>query len=137
MLSTFASKTSYSTSGIIIREVPCNYANLIVCIVARTSTGCYFAASEVNNSKKMKGTSIGVGLARRLVQQIQSPSCVDEHLQDQLLIFMALARGISRMRVGELTPHSQAGLYVLSEMTGCSHSFEDGVLTIEGIGKES
>mmetsp|Transcript_21770 Transcript_21770/g.39698 ORF Transcript_21770/g.39698 Transcript_21770/m.39698 type:complete len:88 (-) Transcript_21770:382-645(-) len=83
----------------------------------------------------MKGTKIGVNLARQLDQQIRGESCVDEHLQDQLLIFMALAHGTSRIKTGELTPHSLAGLYVLTELTDCRYTFENNILTIEGIGQ--
>jgi RNA 3'-terminal phosphate cyclase (ATP) len=38
---------------------------------------------------------------------------VDEHLQDQLVIFMAMAQGVSRVRIGPIEGHTEAALYVL------------------------
>lgn len=36
--------------------------------------------------------------AGRLARALQCGACVDEHLQDQLILFMALAAGTSRVR---------------------------------------
>jgi hypothetical protein len=38
---------------------------------------------------------------------------MDEHMQDQLLIFAALAAGKSTMRVGEVTMHTKTAVYIL------------------------
>ncbi len=35
------------------------------------------------------------------------PGCVDEYMQDQLIIYMALAAGRSRVRCGPLSLHSE------------------------------
>ncbi|KAJ3413921.1 hypothetical protein HDV05_007289 [Chytridiales sp. JEL 0842] len=48
----------------------------------------------------------------------QAP-CVDEYLQDQLIVFMALARGISRMLSRDpLSDHAKGVLYVVGQMLG-------------------
>jgi len=40
-------------------------------------------------------------------------------MQDQLIIYMALARGHSRMLAGPLTLHTQTAIHFAQVMTGC------------------
>lgn len=51
--------------------------------------------------------------------QLKSASCVDEYVQDQLIIFMALAKGKSAIRCAKpLTQHTIAAIYVCELLTG-------------------
>uniref|UniRef100_A0A2A4K5N6 RNA 3'-terminal phosphate cyclase n=1 Tax=Heliothis virescens TaxID=7102 RepID=A0A2A4K5N6_HELVI len=38
--------------------------------------------------------------------------CLDTHLQDQVIIYMALAEGRSCMRVGDITQHTKTAIYI-------------------------
>lgn len=71
----------------------------------------------------------------RLEHLLQQKCCIDEHHQDQLLLYAALAKGRSELLVGdELSLHTQSLVYVLQKfMPGLVISHENRVLSIEGI----
>jgi RNA 3'-terminal phosphate cyclase (ATP) len=61
----------------------------------------------------------------RLAEEIQHGGCVDKRLQDQLVIFQALADGVSVVDQGQgrpPTPHTMAAWATLSRFTGGSRS---------------
>jgi RNA 3'-terminal phosphate cyclase (ATP) len=83
---------------------------------------------------------VGEDAARVLAQDILSGACVDEYLQDQLVIFASLARGTSRIRAGpEVSMHTKTALHFVELLTGATTKVtpqDDGtnVIEIEGIG---
>ncbi|KAI8802172.1 RNA terminal phosphate cyclase domain 1 [Cladochytrium replicatum] len=73
---------------------------------AVTSTGCILGGSAILEKGERGGTA-GSRAATELLKQIDEGGCVDEYLQDQLIIFMALAKGVSRIRTGKLLLHTR------------------------------
>jgi len=57
---------------------------------------------------------IGEEVARNIMKQINSNSCLDEHMADQLLIYMALA-GKSKVSVAEITNHCKTNIWVIEK----------------------
>ena len=53
-----------------------------------------------------------------LKHDIDCQSCVDQYMQDQLIIFMALAKGKSSVKCGPLTMHTKTAIYFTELMTG-------------------
>ncbi|CAG5862684.1 unnamed protein product [Menidia menidia] len=70
-----------------------------IIIIAESSTGCLFAGSALGK-KGVYADKVGIEAAEMLLRNIRHNGCVDEFLQDQLIIFMALAKGTSRIRTG-------------------------------------
>uniref|UniRef100_A0A8C1Q4Z5 RNA 3'-terminal phosphate cyclase n=1 Tax=Cyprinus carpio TaxID=7962 RepID=A0A8C1Q4Z5_CYPCA len=71
---------------------------------------------------------VGIEAAEMLLRNIRHNGCVDEFLQDQLIIFMALANGTSRMRTGPITLHTQTAIHVAEQLTNAKfviHKSED------------
>ena len=68
--------------------------------------------------------------------------CVDEYMQDQMIIFMALAKGESKMLAGPLTLHSQTAIHIATQLTQakfCVSPIQTGtnsqtLITCHGIG---
>lgn len=90
-----------------------------ILMVADTDSGCVLGAS----AKGERGTSAeatGSMCAADLWSTIRSGACVDEHMQDQLVIFMALAQGTSRMLCGEPSLHARTAM-VIAETLLRSH----------------
>lgn len=96
------------------------------------------AVSKTNNvtgttilaSKKAYGREIGAKAAKNLTKIINKEVCVDKQLQDQLIIYMALAEGTSVIKTeAPLTPHTLSAIYVTEMMTGVNFQAElkDGV----------
>ena len=46
-----------------------------------------------------------------------SSGCVDEYMQDQLLIFMALCGGHCQILTGPVTLHSRTAIWLIEKMT--------------------
>jgi len=57
--------------------------------------------------KGVDAGSVGEEAAEDLMRGLEGGGCVDEWLQDQIIIFMALAEGRSRVRCAGLTLHTK------------------------------
>eukprot|EP01122_Echinamoeba_exundans_P016414 TRINITY_DN8307_c0_g1_i1.p1 TRINITY_DN8307_c0_g1~~TRINITY_DN8307_c0_g1_i1.p1 ORF type:complete len:371 (+),score=41.32 TRINITY_DN8307_c0_g1_i1:541-1653(+) len=88
-----------------------------ITIVAETSTGCLFGGSALLEQGK-SGDDVGADAARKLITDFDDGGCVDEYAQDQIIIFMALAKGRSKIRSGPLSLHTQTSIHFSSLMTG-------------------
>ncbi|NP_001086034.2 RNA 3'-terminal phosphate cyclase [Xenopus laevis] len=87
-----------------------------IIIVAETSTGCLFAGSALGK-KGVTTDRVGMEAAEILLRNLRHGGCVDEYLQDQLIIFMALADGISQIKTGPLTLHTQTAIHFAEQLT--------------------
>ncbi|XP_068158442.1 RNA 3'-terminal phosphate cyclase [Drosophila tropicalis] len=107
---------------------------------AITSTGCILGSGIVGG-KTIDGEALGSKGARELNRTLKTEGCVDEHMQDQLIIYMALAKGRSTIRTGALTNHTRTAIHVSEQMTGVKFDIEDDseghfVISCDGIGHE-
>ena len=46
---------------------------------------------------------------------------MDKYIQDQMIIFMALAQGESRLLCGPLTLHTETAIHIAEKMTGARY----------------
>jgi RNA 3'-terminal phosphate cyclase (ATP) len=89
------------------RDVGNNGSGSGVVLWAETDTGCVLGGSGLG-SKGTGAASVGREAADELIKAIKGGGCVDEHLQDQIIIFLALANGRSTVRTGlPLTLHTR------------------------------
>ncbi len=84
---------------------------------------------------------VGEEAARALLVEIESGACVDTHLADQLVPFLALAEGRSAFTVRELTGHLKTNIFVTEQILGTRFEIreERGLFHIStrGIGYEN
>ena len=92
-------------------------------LVAETTTGCYFGGTALGNPK-LASAKTGAQAAAELLKGLASGGCVDEWLQDQLIIFMALAHGTSEMITGPLSLHTKTAISHATEICGASFDVE-------------
>jgi RNA 3'-terminal phosphate cyclase (ATP) len=111
-----------------------------ILVVAETSTGCVLGGSAVGSPKE-KPWVTGETAARELLDSIESRPCVDAHMQDQMVMPMALAAGKSRVRMGPLTMHTRTAIHICEMLSGAVFKVEkvedNGgavVVECEGIG---
>uniref|UniRef100_H3CGK0 RNA 3'-terminal phosphate cyclase n=1 Tax=Tetraodon nigroviridis TaxID=99883 RepID=H3CGK0_TETNG len=97
------------------KDKACGNGNGII-IIAESSTGCVFAGSALGR-KGVYADKTGIEAAEMLLRNIRHNGCVDEFLQDQLIIFMALAKGRSQIRTGAVTLHTQTAIHVAEQLT--------------------
>ena len=88
-----------------------------ILIVATTTTGCLLAGSSIGKPKK-RPEQVAVDAANELVATLEDGGCVDEWLQDQLILFMALANGTSEIITGSLTLHTQTAIWLAEKVVG-------------------
>ncbi|KAL4459062.1 hypothetical protein ABPG75_013927 [Micractinium tetrahymenae] len=88
-----------------------------ILLTARSSTGCVFGTSGLGE-RGVPAEAIGERAAGELMDVLASGACADEWLQDQLIIFMALAEGRSQLLTGEPTLHTRTACMVAEALTG-------------------
>jgi len=90
-----------------------------ITVVAETTTGCRFGATGYRDKRDwVSAVELGRLAAARLLQDLDGGGCVDQFVQDQLVIFMCLAQGRSHLRVAGLTEHTSAAMELATLMTG-------------------
>jgi RNA 3'-terminal phosphate cyclase (ATP) len=87
-----------------------------IMIIAETTTGCILGGSAIGSPKK-KPETVGLSAAKELLGSLQRRVCLDEYAQDQVIIFMALAKGHSKVLTGPLTLHTKTAIHVAELMT--------------------
>ncbi|KAJ8093289.1 hypothetical protein PM082_020775 [Marasmius tenuissimus] len=107
---------------------------------AELDGGETLGASAVGR-KAIKATKLGEEAAAVLINQINAGGCVDEWLQDQLIIFMALAEGDSEVLCGQggLKLHTKTAIWVMEQLTEAKFEVEEvstghTILRCRGIG---
>ncbi|XP_067937937.1 RNA 3'-terminal phosphate cyclase-like [Watersipora subatra] len=103
-----------------------------VFLAAYTTTGCIFGGTSIGKRGKA-AEQVAREAADELLVAVQQLGCVDEHLQDQLIIFMALASGQSKVRCGPLTLHTETAIHIAKKLTGVEFEIapqEDGTVVI-------
>eukprot|EP01084_Bolivina_argentea_P256637 432149_1 len=130
-----------------------------IVIIGETNSQCLFGGSALGNKnfnkKKNKRKynendqniyyeNIGKNAARELINDWNKTieGCTDKWLQDQLIIFMALADGVSKMKTCNLELHTETAIYIAQLLTGAkfnvSHLKNNTVLIeCHGIGYKS
>ena len=110
-----------------------------IVIIAETSTGCVLGGSAIG-SVKMSPHQTGVKAAEEFLEAVECGGCVDKHIQDQLIIFMALAPGESRLVTGPLTLHTETAIHIAQTLTGARFRIDNcdnnkaWMISCQGIG---
>eukprot|EP01080_Neovahlkampfia_damariscottae_P008536 gene8536-360_t len=113
---------------------------LCITLIAKTDSGCLIGASVTFENKKMeRSDKLSKSVTNSLFQELKENGCVDSHIQDQLIIYMTLANGNSKIRTGPLTLHTKTAIHFNEKLTGAKFNVEedeDGSFIIEckGVG---
>ncbi|KAJ7349339.1 RNA 3'-terminal phosphate cyclase domain-containing protein [Mycena albidolilacea] len=89
-----------------------------VVLWAELAGGGMIGGSAVG-SKQKDAVGVGEEAANELIKGLEAGGCVDEWLEDQIIIFMALAEGTCEVRCGKhgLTLHTQTAIWVAEQLT--------------------
>lgn len=133
---------------IILNEDSHDVRRLYLLLVAHTSNGWRLGRDYLGTGKALKSQKDADALVdgavrtitNQLLEEVNAGGCVDEYLQDQLVVFQALADGRSVVDAGvgreEGTLHARTVRWVCREMLG-GLSFEVEREGIVGIGTHS
>jgi len=118
-----------------------------IIILAKTNNGNIIAGSALGN-KGVTAEKVGKIAASQVLFNLFKGGSVDEFLQDQLIIYCALARGRSSFRCGPITAHTRTAIHFASMLTGAQFSVrvtedrqheheKSHIISCEGIGFEN
>lgn len=110
-------------------ETGCSSASVYIC--ATFDSGVKVSGSSVESPDNFES-------ALEMFQTSMKGCCADEYLADQLVIFMALAKGKSKLRIGPMSLHTKTAIYIAEKLTGVvflETPVENGlIIECEGIG---
>jgi RNA 3'-terminal phosphate cyclase (ATP) len=86
-----------------------------VLITAETDKGCLLGGSSIG-SPKIPLEETAKMATKEIVEAMDGGGCVDDYLQDQLILYMALADGVSEIVTNSLTLHAQTAIWLASKM---------------------
>jgi RNA 3'-terminal phosphate cyclase (ATP) len=99
--------------------------------------GGTLAASALGR-RGVPATSVGTQAAERLISQLSAGTACDIHLSDQLIPFIALAKGRSEFIVSKLTRHAKTNIAVTEQLLDVKFKVEEKnnntVVAVKGIG---
>lgn len=81
-------------------------------------------------------------MAKEFSNLLKTRVCVDDYMQDQLIVLMALAKGKSRIKTGNITLHTKTAIHVAEQMSHAKFNIVDNkdgthIIECEGIGLEN
>ncbi|KAJ0409078.1 hypothetical protein P43SY_002212 [Pythium insidiosum] len=121
------------------RRVEKQRTNVSILVVVETATG---GVLSVDRTDRDTPEYAATRLADELARLLESEVCVDEHLADNSVLYLALANGVSRLRVPakaqRKSQHLETALSIASRLTGATFEIEEternAVVTVHGIG---
>ena len=82
---------------------------------ATTARGQVLGASSIGR-RGVRAEAVAAEAVAHLLADVAQGGAVDEYLQDQLLVFMAMARGRSVLRAGRLSLHTQTMVALINQL---------------------
>lgn len=98
---------------------------------AETDQG--FLASSALGKKGKPAEVVGREAAKVLLSYLENKT-MDRHLGDQLIPYMALAKGKSEIVVSKLTEHLKTNIWVCEKFLDSEFEIEDNIVRVEGMG---
>lgn len=92
-----------------LRTAPDNCSGIIV--ACDSTTGCVLGADALGR-RGADPLDVGRKAGHELKALILNGACVDNHTQDQIIVYMALAEGKSVVRCGYLTLHTKTAIHI-------------------------
>ena len=105
---------------------------------AESSNGMRIGSDALGKRGK-PAEKVGSEVATNLIQELATNQTVDSHLCDMLVPYMALAEGVSEMKVTEITSHLMTNIWVAERILGIEANVVGqvgmpGLLSIKGSG---
>ncbi|CAE7438604.1 RTCA [Symbiodinium sp. CCMP2592] len=120
------------------QECPSNGGDACGLVVAVETDRSVFGGDSMGR-RGTSAESVGEEAVRKALDALGGGGCADEHLEDQLVVFMALAKGRSRLRLGRATRclHLQTAIWLAQQFGASVQLVQDEanpILEICGVG---
>lgn len=109
-----------------------------VTLYAVSSDGCILGADALGERGK-PSEKVGEEAAAKLVEEIQSQMCLDRHMGDMIIPYMAVAEGGSHVTTSKITLHTLTNIRVSELITGVKFKVkgnldQPGSISVKGLG---
>lgn len=94
-----------------------------ILVYSASDFGLYVGGDSIGELGK-QAEAVGKEAADRFLESMVAQAPVDPFLADMLVLPLALSKGTSRYRIGQVTQHLLTSLHVASEIIGCKYSIE-------------
>ncbi len=95
-------------------------AGIVLCAVCENTV----LGESALGAKGVRSETLGEGCAEDLLDTLKSGATVDEHMLDQVLLYMAFAEKGSTVMAEELTRHAETNIWVIEQFLGKKFSVE-------------
>jgi RNA 3'-terminal phosphate cyclase (ATP) len=114
-----------------IRKGPSTGAGIVLVAVCENTV----IGSSALGAKGVRSESLGESCAEDLLDALRSKATVDEHMADQILIYMALAEEGSMIIAEDLSSHAVTNMWAIEQMLGKRFSLDrkEGSIEIRAI----
>ncbi len=92
---------------------------------------CFLGASSVGERGR-SAEKVGQEAASLLRKQIDSEACLDEWMADQILPYLALAKGKSEVSVSKITQHTKTNMSVIGKFVDADFKVKGNVIACSG-----
>ncbi|MDI6826572.1 MAG: RNA 3'-terminal phosphate cyclase [Candidatus Aenigmarchaeota archaeon] len=107
-----------------------------------TSITCYavcensILGGDCLGERGVRAEIVGEKAAEELLKSLKSGAALDKFMADQILVFLALAKGESRIKVEEITDHCRTNIQVIEEILPVEFKVDKDKreISVEGIG---
>jgi RNA 3'-terminal phosphate cyclase (ATP) len=114
-----------------VNDASASRSGASLAVWAESSTGCRFGADRAGAPRR-SSEAIGRFVADALLEDLASGATTDRHLADQLVLFAALADGVSRFSVPSVSAHVESNLW-LAELFGARVRLDGTRIEVEGL----
>ncbi len=117
-----------------ILNAPSQGTGTLVFLMCRFEGGT--AGFSSLGQKGKRAEKVADDACSELFQFLDSDSAVDEHLADQLVLYMALAKGRSSMVTKRITTHLKTNIWVVERFLPVRFQADEikGIISVEGVG---
>ena len=98
-----------------------------ICLIAEFENTVIGADSLGKLGKRAE--DVGKEAALNLLKEQKSQACLDKHLADQILPYLALASDKSQVTVSEITPHCQTNIWVIEKFLDGKFKIKDNSIS--------
>ena len=112
-----------------------------VILWALTDTGAVIGADSLGEKGK-RAEIVGREAAEKLMEELKGGGALDSHAGDQVIPYMALAKGKSEVAISKLTLHAQTNIYIVEKVLRIKFNVEGELnkparVEVEGVGLEN
>ena len=126
-------RRGYDAEVQILHDSTASQRGAALLLWAETDTGCVLGADQAGKPGR-RSEAIAEFVVNSLLGDLETGATCDQHLADQLILFAALARGVTEYRIPTRTEHVESNLWLVGEILGATSVLSDGHLRIEGVG---